>query len=244
MGWNPDAYGRLPSGQEILRFFGALKDESQGPGPECSGELLRILRDIFRKRKSVFCRCEVNDHGVVGGTALHCIEARNGFGIGRIRAEAIDRFGGKGDEAAGAQDLRGAADLGGHSLSGAASSTAFVCLRRNSSSFLESSLSLRERTAAAKSAAFAAPASPIANVATGMPFGICTVERSESRPCRCLEGIGTPSTGSVVCAATTPARCAAPPAAAIRHFIPRCGALSVHSATACGVRCADIAFAS
>ena len=37
-----------------------------------------------------------------------------------------------------------------------------------------------------------------------MPLGICTVESSESRPCRCLEGIGTPSTGSVVCAATTP----------------------------------------
>src|SRR3954454_23952307 len=114
----------------------------------------------------------MNDHRVVRRTALHCIEAPNGFGIGRISAKAIDRFSGEGDETAGAQDLRGAADLGGHSLSGAASSTAFVCLRRNSSSFLESSLSLRERTATAKSAAFAAPASPIANVATGMPFGI------------------------------------------------------------------------
>ncbi len=96
----------------------------------------------------------------------------------------------------------------------------------------------------AKSAAFAAPASPIAKVATGMPRGICTVESSESRPFRCFEGIGTPSTGSVVCAATTPARCAAPPAAAMMAFMPFAWAPSVQAATALGERCADIAFAS
>ena len=77
-----------------------------------------------------------------------------------------------------------------------------------------------------------------------MPLGICTVESSESRPCKCLEGIGTPSTGSVVCAATTPARCAAPPAPAMIAFMPRPAALFAHSATSSGVRCADSAFAS
>ena len=75
--------------------------------------------------------------------------------------------------------------------------------------------------ATANSAALVAPASPMAKVATGMPPGICTMASSESSPCRCLEGIGTASTGSSVLAASTPARWAAPPAAPISTFMPR-----------------------
>ena len=71
-----------------------------------------------------------------------------------------------------------------------------------------------------------APALPIAKVATGMPPGICTVASSASRPLSGELSIGTPSTGSSVCAAQTPARCAAPPAPAITTSIPRSGALS------------------
>src|SRR5688500_8565572 len=135
---------------------------------------------------------------MVGGAALDGVQPGDGFLARRIGAEAVDRFGGKGDQSAGAQDLRRAADLGGHSLSGAALSTASVCLRRKASSFFPRSLSERESKATANNAALAAPASPIAKVATGMPLGICTVESSESSPCRCLEGIGTPRTGNVV----------------------------------------------
>jgi hypothetical protein len=43
-------------------------------------------------------------------------------------------------------------------------------------------------------------------VATGTPPGIWTVERSESRPLREEESIGTPMTGKVVFEAITPAR--------------------------------------
>jgi len=129
-------------------------------------------------------------------------------------------------------------------VSGGALRTASVCLARNSWSFLSMAASARARIATAASAALAAPASPIASVGTGMPFGICTVESSESRPPRCFEGIGTPSTGSVVCAATTPARCAAPPAAAMMTFMPLPFAAPVQAMTAAGVRCADMAFAS
>jgi hypothetical protein len=60
-----------------------------------------------------------------------------------------------------------------------------------------------------------APASPMANVATGMPFGICTMESRESRPLRCFEGTGTPRTGTMVLAASMPGRWAAPPAPAM-----------------------------
>jgi ATP-dependent DNA helicase RecQ len=69
------------------------------------------------------------------------------------------------------------------------------------------------RISAARSAAFTAPARPMASVPTGMPAGICTIESSESRPPSCVP-IGTPRTGLSVFEATTPARCAAPPAAA------------------------------
>ena len=55
-------------------------------------------------------------------------------------------------------------------------------------------------SATANSAAFVAPGSPIANVATGTPAGICTIDRSESTPCRVRDFTGTPSTGSVVIA--------------------------------------------
>ena len=80
--------------------------------------------------------------------------------------------------------------------------------------------------ATAKSAALTAPASPMANVATGMPPGICTMASRESNPCKCLDGIGTASTGKAVLAASTPARCAAPPAAPISTFMPRSCALA------------------
>lgn len=51
----------------------------------------------------------------------------------------------------------------------------------------------------------------MATVATGIPFGICTVEYKASKPDIALPDKGTtPTTGNVVCADTTPARCADP----------------------------------
>src|SRR5207302_305030 len=80
--------------------------------------------------------------------------------------------------------------------------------------------------AAAQSAALAAPAAPIANVATGTPAGICTIDSSESSPPSDFDCTGTPSTGRRVLAAVMPGRCAAPPAPgaggpdAPRPFVP------------------------
>ena len=57
--------------------------------------------------------------------------------------------------------------------------------------------------------------------------GICTIERSESRPLRLLLSTGTPMTGSVVWLATMPGRWAAPPAPAmIRRSPRRCAVLA------------------
>src|SRR4029453_5277968 len=82
----------------------------------------------------------------------------------------------------------------------------FACSARKSSSFFDSSGRLPARIATAKSPALTAPGFPIAKVATGIPPGICAVDSSESSPFSEALSIGTPSTGSVVCAAATPAR--------------------------------------
>ena len=76
-------------------------------------------------------------------------------------------------------------------------------------------------SAAASSAAFSPLPTP--TVATGTPFGIWTIASSASRPSATPPGIATPITGSVVCEATTPGRCAASPAIAMNTPIPRSG---------------------
>ena len=94
--------------------------------------------------------------------------------------------------------------------------------------------------AAASSAAFLAPALPMANVPTGMPPGICTVASRASRPWRGELSMGTPSTDSRVCAAVTPARCAAPPAPQMITSMPRASAVSVNASRRSGVRWAEM----
>jgi hypothetical protein len=74
-------------------------------------------------------------------------------------------------------------------------------------------LSLIASISTTSSAAFTAPST--ATVATGIPLGICTVEYSASTPLSAPPDKGTPTTGKVVWAATTPARWAAIPAAAM-----------------------------
>ena len=75
--------------------------------------------------------------------------------------------------------------------------------------------------ATASSPALAAPGAPMATVATGTPFGIWTIDSSESSPLSAALCTGTPITGSTVCAATMPGRCAAPPAPAMITSSPR-----------------------
>src|SRR5216683_4455981 len=94
--------------------------------------------------------------------------------------------------------------------------------------------------ATARSAALIAPGLPMASVPTGMPAGIWTVDRSESMPLRAGLSMGTPSTGRTVWAATTPARWAAPPAAAMMTSMPRASASAVYSVVNAGVRWADM----
>src|SRR6267378_6865238 len=237
---NAQAHAVLPSSDKVLGQLRSLEDQGERAGPEAICKLPCGLGHLARPRKSFFFRTEVDDHRMVHGATLGRVKARHGLRARRIGAEPVHRFGREGHESAGAENLRRPADLRLHGLGSSVFLTASACFFLNSSSLEERFLSDKASMATAYRAAFAAPASPIAKVATGMPLGICTVESSESRPCRCFDGIGTPSTGSVVCAANTPARWAAPPAPAMMAFRPR----FAHSATRSGVRCADIALAS
>src|SRR5205807_7588062 len=109
------------------------------------------------------------------------------------------------------------------------SSTFFVCSTRNCRSASLTLGYLFASIAAASRAALVAPGLPMASVPTGMPAGICTVDKSESMPCSAFDSIGTPRTGSMVLAAMTPARWAAPPAPAMSTSSPRVSAVAAHS---------------
>ena len=76
------------------------------------------------------------------------------------------------------------------------------------------------RMAAASRAAFTAPARPMASVPTGIPAGICTIDRSESTPRSTADSIGTPNTGNEVFAAAIPGRSSCPPSPGNDHFDP------------------------
>jgi hypothetical protein len=52
--------------------------------------------------------------------------------------------------------------------------------------------------------------------------------------------MGTPITGSVLSAAITPARWAAPPAPAMITLMPRPAASRAYSLVRCGERCAEV----
>src|SRR5438034_3426935 len=111
--------------------------------------------------------------------ALGRVKTRHRPGVRRIGAEPVNCFGREGHESAGAEDLRGLADLGLHGFGSSVFLTASACFFLNSSSFEERFRSDKASIAMAYRAAFAAPASPMAKVATVMPFGICPGERRE-----------------------------------------------------------------
>ncbi len=92
---------------------------------------------------------------------------------------------------------------------------------------------------AAARAALMAPGLPMANVETGMPPGIWTIDNKLSMPFRALLSMGTPKTGNVVIEATMPGKWAAPPAAAMMTWNPLDFADLANSYILSGVRWAD-----
>src|SRR5262245_60088969 len=132
----------------------------------------------------------------------------------------------------------------GHAQSFGRLPTDLVCCARQPSSRLAVLMSDSASTAAASSAALIAPALPMARVPTGMPPGICMIDRSESLPSKAWVFIGTPKTGRGVIDAVIPGRWAAPPAPAIITLNPFLRALLANSYSRLGVRCAETIRAS
>ena len=87
---------------------------------------------------------------------------------------------------------RGRRRRGVHFRSCVMARAASVWRARNSCRRWRSASSWAASMATANKAALAAPAGPMAKVATGMPLGIWTIEYSESTPFRCLLATGTP----------------------------------------------------
>src|SRR6266404_3366081 len=114
-----------------------------------------------------------------------------------------------------------------------------VCSARNFRTASRMAGCFAPRMAAARSAALTAPDLPMASAPTGMPLGICAMERSESRPLRAFDSTGTPKTGRTVFEAVMPARWAAPPAPAMMTSMPRFSAVPAYSKRRSGVRWAE-----
>src|SRR5205085_11151007 len=138
--------------------------------------------------------------------------------IERVGSEPINRFGRKRDRFALAQQFNRRLAVGRNfrfHFGSLAERTLSDCFLRNASNFCRIFSSEVARIATARRAAFFAPAVPIASVPTGIPPGICAVERSESSPFNSDDGIGTPKTGNQVRPAIAPAKCPAAPAPAM-----------------------------
>src|SRR6187551_2695435 len=82
-----------------------------------------------------------------------------------------------------------------HASSEGAAATILVCSARKASRRSASSGSVSARTEAASRAALTAPERPIAKVPTGMPAGICAIDRRLSMPLSAWLSTGTPNTG-------------------------------------------------
>src|SRR5438128_5714405 len=96
---------------------------------------------------------------MIGRAALGRVKTRHRPGVRRIGAEPVHRFGREGHESAGAEDLRGLADLGLHGFGSSVFLTGSACFFLNSSRFEERFLSDKASIAIAYSAALAGAAS-------------------------------------------------------------------------------------
>src|SRR5580700_1972128 len=138
----------------------------------------------------------MNDQGIEAGTFLCFEDFCDGFRVERIRGKAINGFGGQRDDLAFLQKRDGSfrrlcalpcrSDFSFH-FGGGSASTLSVCFFRKASRFLRILSLCRPIMLAASSAAFFAPAEPIARVPTGIPPGIWAMDRSESKPCSAFD---------------------------------------------------------
>ena len=117
MSGHADADERAAGGDGIRHGCGARQQKGERAGPEgmheamCGGGQSRnqiAEHGVLRGDAG-----DVDADGVPGGTALGLKDARDGGGVKRVCAEAVDGFRWEGDESAAAKDFRGADERDG-----------------------------------------------------------------------------------------------------------------------------------
>src|ERR1019366_4629630 len=221
-------------------FAGAYRHVTGGSVHAGQRDLFDLQRDDVATASQPRCLASIVPPGL---DALIDNEARGASGVGIEHVDAVAHAArghrGEASKLPAAEDANRRARQQrrvsrlAHAGTSVVDSVSSDCVRtssrraaRQAMSFACSLGSVVARICTASNPALVAPAAPMESVATGTPFGICTIESSESRPCSAVAAIGTPSTGSTVFAATMPGRCAAPPAPAMMTRRPRPAAAS------------------
>src|ERR1700674_725702 len=183
------------SGHNVGDDLALGEDDCEWSRPKSIREFLNQLSILAAEIGNFFQPSELghmNNERIETRTFLCLENFRDCDRVQCVGREPVNCFGGQCDDFAVAQErdrfcvIRRRDDLGLH-FGTRAASTDSVCFFRNFSRFLRIFSSERARIAAASKAAFFAPASPMASVPTGMPPGICAIDKSESRPCNAFD---------------------------------------------------------
>ncbi len=109
----PDGDGGESAGDEIGDVGVFRQDDGEGAGPEGGGELVDGFLD-FRgddgDALEIAAAGDVDDEWVEGGAFLGGEDFCDGFRIEGVRGEAVDGFGGEGDDFSGTQEVAGSCD--------------------------------------------------------------------------------------------------------------------------------------
>src|SRR5882762_6616676 len=93
----------LAAGELTSDTWRTPQHQGQRPRPEVRCEFRRSLGDIARPASQLPDVADMDDDGMPRGTALDLVDSRYRCGIGRVGAQSVDRFGGKGNQAAASQ---------------------------------------------------------------------------------------------------------------------------------------------
>jgi len=93
----------LATGHDVVNVRPARHDERQRPRPEALRKLLRGRRNFTHPAMQIARTVDVHDDRMTRGTPLDLENLAHGRRVRSVRAQAVDRLGGKGDELAGAQ---------------------------------------------------------------------------------------------------------------------------------------------
>lgn len=100
-------------GDDAWDDVGLGEDEGEGAWPEVFGEDAGLLGPMGDDLAGHGFVGDVDDEGVLGRAAFEIEDAADGCFVGGVGAEAVDGFGGEGDDAAGEEAADGEVDDGG-----------------------------------------------------------------------------------------------------------------------------------